>query len=201
MADIDEEDFFRGGGGIALDEGAPRPRGRRWDPWEKAMIIGQMTVVSAVMFTVLAFLIAFPYVYGAREASEFSKELTWFEGLDATTNNTVSPMFSLKTRINNPRVLLQPWCYNGGEVVVSYSGVALAWGHVPRFCVHKRTPTEFTVGPWGRAVGLSQDLRGRLALDTHTGTAQILVGMKLFYDDKGFTYRGPLSRKFQLMLR
>ncbi|KAF8670954.1 hypothetical protein HU200_050223 [Digitaria exilis] len=165
------------------------------------MLIGQMTVVSAVMFTVLAFIIAFPYVYGAREASEFSMELTGFEGLNATmVGSAVSPMFSLKARINNSR-MLQSWCYDSGEVVVSYSGVALAWGHVPRFCAQKGALTEFTVRLWGRAVDLSSDLCRRLVLDVHTGTTQILVEMKLFYDNKGLMYRGPLVRKFQLMLR
>nr|CAB3477450.1 unnamed protein product [Digitaria exilis] len=60
--------------------------------------------------------------------------------------------------MDNPRAL-QSWCYDSGEVVVSCSGVALAWGHVPHFCVHKGAPTEFTVRPLGRAVGLSDDLR------------------------------------------
>jgi hypothetical protein len=40
--------------------------------------------------------------------------------------------FSLKVRVENPRDR-QPWCSNGRKVVVSYSGVALAWGRRARF--------------------------------------------------------------------
>nr|CAB3473403.1 unnamed protein product [Digitaria exilis] len=100
------------------------------------------------MLTILAFLLSPAFFYGAREAPVFSMVLTGLEGLNATTINgrrTVSPVFSLKARMDNPRAL-QSWCYDSGEVVVSYSGVALAWGHVPHFCVHKGAPTEFTGG-------------------------------------------------------
>ncbi|CAL4947814.1 unnamed protein product [Urochloa decumbens] len=199
MADIEEDDFFRGD----IEEGgAARPAGRWSDPWEKRKLIALMVLGSACMVSLLAFIMVPAHVYQAREASEFSMELTGFEGLNTTIGNTVSPVFSLKVRISNPRVL-QPWCYNGGEVVVSNSGVALAWGHVPRFCIHKAAPTEFTVLPWGRTVGLSNDLRRRLALDMHMGTGQILVDMRLFCDDKGLPsrYHGPLLYNFQLMLR
>ncbi|CAO2183091.1 unnamed protein product [Urochloa humidicola] len=200
MADIDEDVFFRGD----IEEGAARPAGR-WkdrDPWEKRKLIAQMVLASACMVSLLAFIMVPPHVYEAREASKFSMELTAFEGMNTTIGNTVSPLFSLKVRISNPRVL-QSWCYNGGEVVVSYSGVTLAWGHVPRFCIHKGAPTEFTALPWGREVGLSDDLRRRLAMDMHVGTGQLLVEMRLFCDDKGLPsrYHGPLLYNFQLMLR
>ncbi|RCV27024.1 hypothetical protein SETIT_5G292400v2 [Setaria italica] len=199
MADIDEDDFF--GGGTDDEDAGRRPTDI--DPWEKRKAIALMVLGSACLLSMLAFFMVPVHVYEAREASEFSMELTGFEGLNATIGNTVSPVFSLKVRISNPRVL-QSWCYNGGEVVISYSGVAMAWGHVPRFCIHKGAPTEFTVLPLGRAVGLSDDLRRRLALDTHMGTGQILVEMKLFCDDKGLPskrFHGPLLYKFQLMLR
>ncbi|OEL36296.1 hypothetical protein BAE44_0002685 [Dichanthelium oligosanthes] len=202
MGDNGEDDLFRG---ATDDEGARRPTaaGRWRDPWEKRKLIAQLVLASACMLSMLAFITVPVHVDQAREASEFSMELTGSEGLNATTDSTVSPVFGLKVHIDNPRVLLS-WCYNGGEVVVSYSNVALAWGHVPRFCIHKGVPTEFTVLPWGRAVGLSDDLRRRLALDWHTGKGQILVEMKLFCVDQVWLskrYHGPLLHKFQLMLR
>ncbi|KAF8696201.1 hypothetical protein HU200_037099 [Digitaria exilis] len=131
-------------------------------------------------------------------------ELSAFQGLNATTTKTaLSPAFGLKLHVKNPR-LLRPWCSNGGELVVSYSGVALAWAHVPQFCVQRRAPTELTLLPWGREVGLSEDVRQRLAAELHVGTAQVTVEMKLFYDATDWSspesYRGASLHLFQLIL-
>jgi len=125
----------------------------------------------------------------AKEATEFSMELAASEGLgNATAGGTLlSPAFGLKLRAKNARVL-QPWCCdNGGEVVVSYSGAALAWGRVPPFCVERRAPTELTLVPWGRGVGLTEDVRQRLASELRVGTLQGTVGMKLFYDARDWS--------------
>jgi hypothetical protein len=102
--------------------------------------------------------------------------------------------------------LVRPWCYSGGgEAVVSYSGVALAWGLVPRFCISKqgKMVVELTVLPWGRGVGLSDDFRRHLAEDWSMGAAQVKVETKLFYDDQGSSSsenNGPVLHAFQLML-
>lgn len=81
---------------------------------------------------------------------------------------------------------------------MSYSDVVLA-----RFCVKRRETIELTVGPVGREVGLSKDLRGRLASDLCAGTAEIMVNMELFYEDlksPSREYQGPSLHPFQLML-
>jgi hypothetical protein len=69
--------------------------------------------------------------------------------------------FSLKVRVENPRDR-QPWCSNGRKVVVSYSGVALAWGDVPGFCVQKKAERDLMLLPRGKGVGLSEGLRRHL---------------------------------------
>ncbi|KAL6845395.1 hypothetical protein ACP4OV_024890 [Aristida adscensionis] len=157
------------------------------DRWARSVLIAQITLSSAIVVSLVALLIVLTYASAGREATEISVELTGVEGLNATTvrshGGTVSPAFGLKVRSKTPR-LLQTWCYSdGGEVVVSYSGVALAWGHVPGFCVRRSPPVEFTVRPWGREVGLSEDRRQRLADDWDAGTTQVSVRMKLFFDD------------------
>ncbi|KAJ1286832.1 hypothetical protein BS78_03G382200 [Paspalum vaginatum] len=133
---------------------------------------------------------------GATEVATFSVELAGFDGLNATTlGNIVSPAFSLK-----------PWGSNGGKVVVTYSGLALAWGDVPGFTVQKKAATELALVPWGRGVGLSENLRRRLASELFAGTVQVMVEMKLFSDANDWgptssTYSGASLQSFQLMLR
>ncbi|RCV27021.1 hypothetical protein SETIT_5G292100v2 [Setaria italica] len=130
----------------------------------------------------LALIMVYALATHAREATEFSMEVSDFVGLNATrlgVGDPVPPSFTLKVRVEN-RGVLQPWCCNGSEVVVSYSGVVLAWGHVPRFCVQRRAPAEFRVLSWGMEIGLSEDLRRHLASDFHMGTAlSRQVAMKL----------------------
>jgi hypothetical protein len=117
------------------------------------------------------------------ELAEFSVDLGAVEGLSNGTvlgHTTVSPAFSLTVRAQNPSTL-QRWCLNGGEVVVSYAGVALAWGRVPLFCVPRSGAAELSVVPWGREVGLPEDLRRRLVSERRVGTAEVLVEMKIFH--------------------
>ena len=58
-----------------------------------------------------------------------------------------------------------------------------------------------TGSPSGREVGLSEGLRRRLASDWRVGTAQVLVDMKLFYEDFFSPQdHGPSLHSFQLML-
>ncbi|TVU35352.1 hypothetical protein EJB05_17238, partial [Eragrostis curvula] len=95
---------------------------------------------------------------------------------------------------------LQAWCLNGGEVVVSYAGVALAWGQVPGFCVPRKEVREFILLLWGRGVGLSEDLHRRLASELLTGTTQVLAEMKLSYDANHWTPSEAYNGTFQLML-
>jgi hypothetical protein len=116
------------------------------------------------------------------EDAVFTMGLVSFSGLNATVGPTVSPAFTLNLHVENP-FILQPWCSNGGEVVVSYSGVALAWCNAPAFCVRRRSASELTVLPWGWEVGLSEDLRRRLLSEWRNGTAQVSVEMMLFSPD------------------
>ncbi|KAL6615402.1 hypothetical protein ACP70R_037672 [Stipagrostis hirtigluma subsp. patula] len=187
----------------SVDECAETPQ---LDPWESSVLNARLTLLVVSMVSLFGLLFLLLSNAHDTEATAFSVELAaGFQGLINATavGHTVSPAFALKVRAENRRVLL-PWCYHGGEVVVSYSGVALAWGHVPPFCVRRKVPAEFTVVPWGRGVGLSEGLRRRLAADWRMGTIQMLVEMKLFFDDQGWAsseYPQPSLHLFQLMLK
>ncbi|RLN23337.1 hypothetical protein C2845_PM07G20720 [Panicum miliaceum] len=107
MANIDDGDFF------ARPPVAARPRR---DPWEKAMFAAQMTLASATLLSVVALIMVSASATHAREATEFSVEVSDFAGLDLNATladgGTVAPSFALKARVENRRVL-QPWCYHG----------------------------------------------------------------------------------------
>ncbi|KAL6615913.1 hypothetical protein ACP70R_038183 [Stipagrostis hirtigluma subsp. patula] len=199
MADIDDEAFFRG----TTDENAvERPTGWSRSPWEKGVLIAKLVLAAAAFSSMFVVAVISNIAFDTPEATKFSMELAGFEGLNATIGHTVSPAFRLKVHAEDAHVLL-PWCYNGGEVLVSYSNVALAWGHVPRFCMKRRVPTELTVVPWGRGIGLPENLRRRLDSERHMGTAKVMADMKLFYSDKDSSskYHRPSLHSFQLMLR
>ncbi|OQU76883.1 hypothetical protein SORBI_3010G228200, partial [Sorghum bicolor] len=124
--------------------------------------------------------------------AKFSVDIAAVERLNGTTvvgARTVSPGFSLTARVENPRVLTD-WCSTGGQAVVSYAGVSLAWGPVPAFCVPKKGAAELTVAAAGRGVGLSDDLRRRFGAEWNMGMAQVAVEMKLFYDGNGCYWIG-----------
>ncbi|PUZ59501.1 hypothetical protein GQ55_4G046500 [Panicum hallii var. hallii] len=121
-----------------------------------------------------------------RKVASFSVDLAALEGLNATAGRTVSPGFVLAVRVENPRVLV-PWCCAGGQAVVSYGGVSLAWGPVPRFCALSKGAAELAVAAKGRGVGLSDDLRRTFAAEWNAGTARAVVEMKLFYLDNGWS--------------
>ncbi|GJM93355.1 hypothetical protein PR202_ga09903 [Eleusine coracana subsp. coracana] len=114
-------------------------------------------------------------------APKYTVDLASFQSLNnVTQSRTVSLAFNLTVHVDNS-ASFQACCLNHGEVVVSYSGVALAWGRVPgRFCVPRRSVTSFTVMTWGKGVHLSDDLRRRrLSPDWRAGTVKVLVDMKL----------------------
>jgi hypothetical protein len=132
---------------------------------ETGALTARLTFMAVSTLSAFALVVVLLVANDAKEATEFSMELAASEGLgNATASETLlSPAFGLKLRVKNARVL-QPWCCdNGGEVVVSYSDAALTWGRVPPFCVQRRAPTELTLVPWGRGVGLTEDVRQRLA--------------------------------------
>ncbi|CAO2194478.1 unnamed protein product [Urochloa humidicola] len=103
MANIDDDDFAR-------KQIAVRSR----DPWEKSMLAARTVLASATLLSVVGLIMVSALATHAREATEFSVEVSGFAGLNATTldDTTVSPSFSLEVRGESRRVL-QPWCYNG----------------------------------------------------------------------------------------
>lgn len=174
---------------------------------EKTLWKAKLALAAASSSCMFVLMIVVTLTIDAREATKFSVELTDFKGLNATVGPTVSPVFSLKVHANNPRVL-KPLCYSDGKVLVSYSNVALAWGHVPRFCVKRGAPAEFLLMPWGRGIGLSMDLHRHLATDWNMGTTQITVEMKMLYNEGAGLPSRKLHRRssstsnlFHVMLR
>ncbi|CAM0872621.1 unnamed protein product [Alopecurus aequalis] len=160
---------------------------------------------ALLMGVVCVILVVIAFAGDPSVLDEFSVDIVAVEGLNATVVGlkTVSPAFNLTVRVQNP--CLKRWCFNGGEVLVSYAGVALAWGRVPEFCVPRSAATELTVLPWGRDVGLQEDLRRRLASEWPMGTAQVLVEMKIFHPINWMhsskdSYVGTSLHSFKFML-
>ncbi len=139
------------------------------------LFYGMVTIVLVLGIPAAALL------SNAAEKVKYTLDLAAVEGMDvAAVSTVVSPAFNLKLRAENPRAF-RPWCLDRGDVVVSYSGVALAWGRVPGFCVRRRAMAELTVVPWGKDVRLSEDLRDLLVSELQQGTAKVSVEMKLHY--------------------
>uniref|UniRef100_A0ACD5YQ53 Uncharacterized protein n=1 Tax=Avena sativa TaxID=4498 RepID=A0ACD5YQ53_AVESA len=166
-----------------------------------------INIICAIYIVAIPVMLAVCIFTGdPNDLAEFSIDLAALEGLNGTAvgRTTVSPAFNLTVRVENP--CLQPWCFNGGEVLVSYAGVALAWGRVPVLCVPRSAAAELTVLPWGRDVGLSEDLLQRLLSEWPMGTAQVLVEMKIFHPinwmhSSKFSYIGSTSlHSFKFML-
>ncbi|WVZ78926.1 hypothetical protein U9M48_026566 [Paspalum notatum var. saurae] len=119
-----------------------------------------------------------------------SVDVVAMEGLNATTvaaaGRTVSPVFNLTAKVGNRRVLAA-WCSSGGQAVVSYAGVSLAWARVPAFCVPTEgAAAELTVVASGRGVGLSDELRSRFVTEWNMGAARVKAVIKLYYDGNGW---------------
>ncbi|RCV27034.1 hypothetical protein SETIT_5G293400v2 [Setaria italica] len=154
----------------AVDNDAPEPMRFSGDPLTrflyKSHTVLLYTLMIAAMLPVVVLVSFIPSIhYGLN---------------NATLGHTVSPAFDLTVHVENRR-FFEAWCHNQGEVVISYSGVALAWGRVPGFCLRRRSAANFTVVTWGQKVYLSDDLRKRLTREWHTGTAKVDVDMKLHY--------------------
>jgi hypothetical protein len=157
----------------------PEPIDVILDPREQVLLRARNAITGVLFLASLVVMIVVLVSLPQTEDAVFTVGLVSFSGLNATVGPTVSPGFTLKLHVGNPSIV-RPWCSNGGGVVVSYAGVALAWAHVPAFCVRRSSASELTVLPWGWEVGLSEDLRRRLLLEWRMGTSQISVEMRLF---------------------
>ncbi|CAL4947817.1 unnamed protein product [Urochloa decumbens] len=170
-----------------IDEGAGEPIDCSRHPWEARVLTARLTFLVVSTLSVFALGVVLLVATEAKEATEFSMELSAFEGLNATASETVlSPAWLHSVSSYTSRI---PVSFNLGAPTV-----ARWW----------RAPTELPLLAWGREVGLSDDVRRRLASELHGGTAQVTVGMKLFYDAKGWSspesYRGTSLQLFQLLL-
>ncbi|KAF7051662.1 hypothetical protein CFC21_059880 [Triticum aestivum] len=94
-------------------------------------------------------------------------------GLDAADlgRHDLSPLFNLTLRVAS-RSLFSGDCTAPGAVVeVSYAGVPLAAGPVPRFCTKPREARELrAVVAWGEAVKVPGFVLDGLAADARRGT-------------------------------
>ncbi|KAF0916693.1 hypothetical protein E2562_011544 [Oryza meyeriana var. granulata] len=147
----------------------------------KVIVLFWGTVTTVLMLGILSAVL----LSNVTEKAEYTVDLAAVEGMDVAAAVTagrtvVSPAFNLTLRAKNPRTFW-PWCFDRGDVVVSYSGVALAWGRVPGFCVQRRSTAKLTVVPWGKDVHLSEVLRERFVSQLQEGTAKFYVDMNLQY--------------------
>ncbi|XP_072151425.1 uncharacterized protein [Setaria viridis] len=114
----------------------------------------------------------------------FSVGVAGVEGLDgggpgpaATVNATFDLALHGATRRRLFRTL--GVCNERGTVAVSYAGAVLAWGRVPRFCVPAQGQERVSMVALGGDVELSDELRGRLASERLSRTAELDVDIML----------------------
>ncbi|GJM90410.1 hypothetical protein PR202_ga06687 [Eleusine coracana subsp. coracana] len=103
------------------------------DPWRRCSISALWYILNAMLWV---YMISYARAgFEQEKVARFSVNLDAFGGMNTTaaTGCMVSPWFNLTAKVENPRAR-QAWCCAGGEVVVSYDGVSLAWGRVPGFC-------------------------------------------------------------------
>ncbi|RLN21994.1 hypothetical protein C2845_PM07G20750 [Panicum miliaceum] len=140
----------------------------------KAHMVFMYTMLIATMLSLVSLALLIPTIDDVPEYT-VTDAAAAFEGLSNATpgrHTVVSPAFDLTVRVES-RQLFEAWCHNHGEVVVSYSGVALARGRVLGFCLPRWSAASFTVVTRGEGVYLSDDLRRRLATEWHAGTAKL----------------------------
>lgn len=115
-------------------------------------------------------------------------DLAGFDGLDdggPTPPPTVSPAFNLTLLASGDRPasrLTAAWegiCQERGTVAVSYAGAVLAWGRVPGFCVGKHEDALVRMVAVGIEVGLSDELRHRMASERRSRAAELDVDLVL----------------------
>ncbi|CAL4955366.1 unnamed protein product [Urochloa decumbens] len=108
-----------------------------------------MDVVFSILFTAAilaigrAFLIPVPVpVHNDPEPRLFIR-LVEAEGLDPCVREVSSPVFDLAVEVDQVSESTRGPCAGGGDddamLRVSYRGVILAWGKVPRFCIDGRS--------------------------------------------------------------
>jgi hypothetical protein len=115
----------------------------------------------------------------------FSVGVAVVEGLDAVAGpgpaSTVNATFGLTLQGATRRRMFRTLgvCNERGTVAVSYAGAVLAWGRVPRFCVPAQGQERVNMVALGADVELSDELRGRLAAERLSRTAELDVDIML----------------------
>ncbi|CAN6240141.1 unnamed protein product [Urochloa humidicola] len=107
----------------------------------------------------------------------FSIDVAGFDGLggpETTVPAVVNPAFNLTLRIGSLEL-----CQESGTVAVSYAGAVLAWGRVPKFCVLAQGQRRVGMVALGDDVGLSDELRRRMASERLSRSAELDVEIML----------------------
>ncbi|CAL5031031.1 unnamed protein product [Urochloa decumbens] len=113
----------------------------------------------------------------------FSVDIAGFDGLDGPElpAPTVDPAFNLTLHGVSRRHHIGSvgLCQESGTVSVSYAGAVLAWGRVPKFCVPAQGQRRVGMVALGADVGLSEDLRRRMASERLSRSAELDVEIML----------------------
>ncbi|RCV34524.1 hypothetical protein SETIT_7G166000v2 [Setaria italica] len=113
----------------------------------------------------------------------FSVDVAGLDGLDGPEPApTVNPAFNLTLHGVSPRchIMSLGMCQERGAVAVSYAGAVLAWGRVPTFCVPVHGQRHVGMVALGADVGLSDELRGRMASERMSRSAELEVWTVIF---------------------
>ncbi|KAF7037217.1 hypothetical protein CFC21_047653 [Triticum aestivum] len=103
---------------------------------------------------------------------------------DPVSTTTTSTAFNITLHAVNRRPADR--CYRQGEAVVLYSGLTVAWGRTPRFCVGAMHTRDVTVVAWADdGVQLPTLLRDQMAMERRAGSVELDVDLRLFRSDDG----------------
>ncbi|KAM0849567.1 hypothetical protein ACQ4PT_053658 [Festuca glaucescens] len=154
---------------------APRKHEEALDPR-----ISSALLIGAFIAVVLLAMLLPDFDRHQIPAPTFSVDLAGFDGLDGPAP-LISPTFNLTLHgVSSSRISESCEFYNGrGTVAVSYAGAVLAWGRAPEFCVAEGAHKHVRMVALGAGVGLSDELRGRMASERRSRSAEVDVDIVL----------------------
>jgi hypothetical protein len=144
-------------------------------------LLWAVTLAASIAFSVLLVLFVPDPDQHQFFVPTFSVDIAGFDGLDGPTT-VVSPTFNLSLHGVSSSPISSESCefYNErGTVAVSYAGAVLAWGRVPEFGIREGAQKHVRMVALGAGVGLSDELRRRMASERRSRSAEVDVDMVL----------------------
>ncbi|KAE8781060.1 hypothetical protein D1007_45721 [Hordeum vulgare] len=165
-------------------------------PGKHEEILGLLGVLGLVLMTsvlLAAFIALVAAVIPERDQYQILRVPTFSVDLAGQTlASSLSPAFNLTLHgVSNQSSGSSSTsvCQESGTVAVSYAGAVLAWGRVPGFCFGEHAHERVGMVALGAGVGLSDELRDRMASERRSRSAEVDVDIVLGWNTVGFQKR------------